>query len=546
MSRRASRALPLPSPPPPLASHPPRPRPRPAAALPSSRRHNSSAVPRPLSHPPPTHFQAPPTTKSYGQPLPSTHPHLLAPGELTLGISAREYADRRARLMEGLEDGAVVVITGGKTLYMTQNIFYRFRQRSNFWYLTGFEEPDSALVLQKDSSAKGYRMTLFVRQKDAYDELWNGARTGIEGACEVFGADDAVDSSYFTHRLRSLLSSSRGPVYIDLPDISPSRSRPSRSSRSFIDYLSGSTPKKSETDEMLDVLGKRELRSGAKAVERLRLIKSEAEVKVMRKAAEISCAAHSKMNSPIIIQVMRLAKPGISENALVSHFEHHTSLAGSPRPAYVPVCASGTQALTIHYIENNRRCKEGEMVLLDAGCEYGGYCSDITRTFPVSSTFSTAQKHLYEAVLRVLKHTTTYCTASANLSLEELHRISVDATRTELRDLGFQLRGGDLERVLYPHFVSHPLGVDLHDTMSFTRDEKLKAGMVITVEPGLYVPPLPHFPKGFHNQVVRLEDEVLVRDDDYVVLSVDAPKEVADVEARCLGLLDGVGVNKEE
>ncbi|GAA5823640.1 hypothetical protein JCM11251_000706 [Rhodosporidiobolus azoricus] len=538
MSGRATRALPshLPRPP---ASLPCRPRPPSSAGTASSRRHNSSAVPRPLSHPPAASYQAPTSaTKSYGQPLPSTHPHLLAPGELTIGISAEEYADRRRRLMEGLEDNAVVVIAGGKTLYMTQNIFYRFRQRSNFWYLTGFEEPDSALVLQKDSSAKGYRMTMFVPQKDAYDELWNGARSGIEGACEVFGADDAVDSSYFTHRLRSLLSSSRGPVYIDLPNINPTNTRSrSRPSRSFMDYLSGSQPKQSETDEILDVLGKRELKSAAKAVERLRVYKSEAEVKVMRKAADISCAAHSK--------VMRLAEPGISEHALVSHFEHHTALAGSPRPAYVPVCASGKQALTIHYINNNRQCQDGEMVLLDAGCEYGGYCSDITRTFPVSSTFSTAQKHLYEAVLRVLKHTTTYCTSSANLSMEELHRISVDATRTELRDLGFNLRGGDLERVLYPHFVSHPLGVDLHDTMSFSRDEKLKAGMVITVEPGLYVPPLPHFPKGFHNQVVRLEDEVLIREDDFVVLSVDAPKELVDVEARCQGLLDGVGVNKE-
>ncbi|BGP15230.1 aminopeptidase [Rhodosporidiobolus nylandii] len=427
-------------------------------------------------------------------------------------------------------------------MYMTQNIFYRFRPRSNFWYLTGFEEPDSALVLQKDSSAKGYKMTLLVRPKDSYDELWNGARSGIEGACEVFGADDAVDANYFTTRLRSLLSSSNGPVYIDLPHISPSSSYRLRHSRgmtrSFMDYLSGSTPARSETDEMLEALGKRDLRSAAREVEKLRLVKSEAEAAVMRRAADVSSAAHSK--------VMRLCRPGMSEAALVSHFEHHTSLHGSPRPAYVPVCASGAQALTIHYIENNRPCKEGEMVLLDAGCEWGGYASDITRTFPVSGRFSTAQKHLYEAVLRVVKTTTSYCKASSNLSLQDLHQISVDATRVELRDLGFNLRAGDLERVLYPHFVSHPLGVDLHDTMSFTRDENIKAGMVITIEPGIYVPPLPHFPKGFHNQVVRLEDEVLVQEDDYVVLSVNALKEIVDVEARCQGLLDGVGANRED
>ncbi|GAA5855657.1 hypothetical protein JCM8547_001636 [Rhodosporidiobolus lusitaniae] len=501
------------------------------------RRYNSASVPTPLSHPVSTAPFAPPPSKAYGQPLPSTHPHLLQPGELTLGITAKEYEQRRRALVNRLEDGAFVVIAGGKTVYMSQNIFYRFRQRSNFWYLTGFEGPDSALVLQKDSSARGYRMIMFVRPKDTYDELWNGSRSGIEGACEVFGADEAFDSTHFATRLRSILSSrSSAAVYIDLPDISPSsttRARSHRSpSRTFLSYLSGTPTPRSETDEMLEALGKRELRSAAREVERLRLIKSEAEVKVMRKAADISSAAHA--------EVMRLCTPGMSEHTLVSSFEYHTSLAGSVRPAYVPVCGSGAQALTIHYLDNNRRCEDGEMVLIDAGCEYGGYASDITRTFPVNGTFSTAQSHLYEAVLRVVKATTRACAASNNLSLEDLHRISVDATRTELRDLGFNLRGGDLERTLYPHFVSHPIGVDLHDTMSFTRDQKIQAGMAITIEPGLYVPPHSNFPKGFHNQVVRIEDEVLVREDDYVVLSVDAPKERVDVEAKCQGLLDGV------
>ncbi|GAA5975246.1 hypothetical protein JCM11641_004408 [Rhodosporidiobolus odoratus] len=524
-----------------------------SASSPSQpRRSYASAVPLPLSHPPPSSYASGPT-KSYGQPLPSTHPHLLAHGELTPGIQAKEYEQRRRKLMENLEDGATVVIAGGNIVYMSQNIFYRFRQRSNFWYLTGFEEPDSALILQKDSSSEGYRMTMFVQPKDSYDELWNGARSGIEGAVEIFGADDAVNSNYFASRLRSILSTSSGPVYIDLPSHTPTsvaRGSSRRSpSRSFLSYLTSSPTSKSEADEVLDMLSKRDVRSTEKEVERLRLIKSDAEVAVMKRAADISCAAHSKREefallslTPTRSQVMRLAKPGITESALVSHFEHHCSLAGSPRPAYVPVCASGKQALTIHYVENNRPCKEGEMVLLDAGCEYGGYASDVTRTFPVSSSFTSAQRDLYEAVLRVLKHTSSYCTASNSLSLEDLHRISVEATRTELRDLGFHgMRAGDLERVLYPHFVSHPLGVDLHDTRSFGREEKIKAGMVITIEPGLYVPPHPNFPKAFHNQVVRLEDEVHVQEEDHIVLSVEAPKEVADVEAVCRGWREEAG-----
>ncbi|GAA5869896.1 hypothetical protein JCM3774_000523 [Rhodotorula dairenensis] len=545
-------------------------RPRPAAVISPSLppRFQSSAACAPLAHPSGSQGRFAPSTetKSYGQPLPSTHPHLLQPGELTPFISADEYHNRRKKLVDSLEDGAVVVIAGGKIQYMTQNIFYRFRQQSNMWYLTGFEEPDSAVVIEKNSSSRGYKMTLFCQPKDPYDELWNGSRTGLEGARTIFGADESCDSAHFGWRIKNLLTSnSSGPVYIDLPSHSVStfsRTRARSPSRTFLQYLSsaGSGKPVDESDEVMAALQKREVKSAASKVERLRLIKSDAEVKAMRKAADVSADAHSK--------VMRFAQPGQLESQLVAHFEYNTSMQGGSRPAYVPVCASGSQALTIHYVENNRPIKAGEMVLLDAGCEWGGYASDITRTFPVSGSFTTPQKHLYEAVLRVEKACIEQSTASADMTLEELHRLSVDLTRVELVDLGFNLRGGDLERILYPHFLSHPLGIDLHDTRTFGRDEKcviaalrygtsrkalllilsscdrgglrIQAGMVITIEPGLYVPPLPHFPKGFHNQVVRIEDEVLVREDDCVVLSVDAPKEVVDVEARCQGLLDGV------
>ncbi|BGP47215.1 aminopeptidase [Rhodotorula kratochvilovae] len=552
MARTALRSLartaaPRPSPPaaalPRLCAPPPAP-----VARPSSRRGYASAACAPLQHPtrPQVPVNAGATEKSYGQPLPASHPHLLAPGELTPGISAREYAQRRRALVDRLDDGAVVVVAGGKTVYLSQNIFYRFRQRSNFWYLTGFEEPDSALIIEKTSCAKGYKMTLFCPPKEPYHELWNGPRTGLDGARDILGADEAYDSTSFARQLQSILSSnSRGPVYIDLPSVSPttfSRTRPrTHKARSLLDYLSPSgsgTPTiPDEVDDVLAALQKRNVRSAAAEVERLRLIKSEAEVRVMRKAADASAAAHAK--------VMRFARPGLTEHHLTSHFAYHTSLRGATREAYVPVCASGAQALTIHYLDDNRPLRQGETVLIDAGCEWGGYASDITRVFPVSGTFSTAQAHLYEAVLRIEKACITYCRANANLSLEELHRLSVDMTRTELQDLGFHLRGGDLERVLYPHFLTHPLGVDLHDTMTFGRNEKIQEGMVITIEPGIYVPPLAHFPKGFHNLVVRIEDEVVVGAEDPTVLSVNAPKELVDVEACCQGLLEDVGRPKE-
>lgn len=173
---------------------------------------------------------------------------------------------------------------------------------------------------------------------------------------------------------------------------------------------------------------------------------------------------------------MRFCEPtatsSLLESSLVAHFEYQTALAGSPRLAYVPVCASGASGLTIHYTKNLLPLYAGDLVLLDAGCEFSGYASDITRTFPISGTFSSPQRDLYEAVLRVQKACIKLCTAELGMSLDGLHDKSCALMRTELRDLGFNLRGSEMERVLYPHFVGHPLGIDLHDTGSFGRNER--------------------------------------------------------------------------
>lgn len=160
-----------------------------------------------------------------------------------------------------------------------------------------------------------------------------------------------------------------------------------------------------------------------------------------------------------------------TESSLVAHFEYITALGGAARPAYVPVCASGTSSLTIHSISNRLPLQDDDLVVLDAGCELSGYASDITRTFPVSGKFSSAQRDLYQAVLQVQKECIKLCTEEAGLSMERLHRKSVEVMRVELRNLGFSMRGGELERTLYPHFLTHPLGIDLHDTPGFSRGE---------------------------------------------------------------------------
>lgn len=359
-------------------------------------------------------------------------------------------------------------------------------------------------------------MTMFVRSKDNIDEVWNGARSGREGAIDVFGADDvcgdlkpslqgpiadlahsqATDISMLAPRLKSILNSgaassrpSLQPIYVDFEGVpSSSRLRP-KPRTSLFDLLVPNGRSFDDADEVAALLtgSGRQVKSASREIEKLRLIKSPAEIKVLRRAADISSDAHAKVSLgstfltlarslSLSIQVMRFCEPtavsGRTEASLVSHFEYTTSLAGSDRPAYVPVCASGPSSLTIHYISNRLPLNDGELVVLDAGCEWGGYASDITRTFPISGKFSSAQRDLYQAVLNVQKACIELCTEEAGVSMERLHRKSVDVMRVELINLGFQMKGGDLERTIYPHFLTHPLGIDLHDTPGFSRGEK--------------------------------------------------------------------------
>lgn len=460
----------------------------------------------------------------YGQPLFPSHPHLLRPHELTPGIPLEEYELRRKELMDSLPSDSVVISVAAPIKYMSGNIFYKFRQASDFWYLTGFEEPDAAVILEKTSASRGYRMTLFCNGKDSVKEKWEGARTSFSDALSIFKADDALSIHSFPSQLKSV-ASLYSNIYIDLPNASLKRSP--RTVKSLLRYLSPSVQLRLEHESVVESLSSSRRRPLAPLVAKLRSIKSECEQQVMRAAADISGNAFAK--------TMRFTRPGISESAIAAHFEYLCRLSGSQRLAYVPVVASGPNALIIHYTSNNQVVEDGEMILMDAGCEYNGYASDITRTYPVSGRFTPAQRDLYTAVLNTQKSLISICTETGSLSLHDLHQRSCDLLRSELNQLDFRLHTGDLERVLYPHFLSHPIGIDLHESTTFDRGEQLKAGMVITVEPGLYVPPTPQFPKCYHNMGIRIEDEVLVGKEHSVVLSVSAPKEIEDVEGTCLG-----------
>ncbi|TFK64905.1 peptidase M24 [Pluteus cervinus] len=463
---------------------------------------------------------------SFGQPLFQSHPHLLQPDELTPGIPSEDYELRRKRLMDSLPSGSAVVSVAAPMKFLSGNIFYKYRQASDFWYLTGFEEPDSAVILEKTSCSKGYKMILFSAGKNSEKEKWEGAKTGFLQAGTIFRADDALPIDSFATYLKSVTSNC-STIFVDLPP-THTRRGPRGTTKSIMKYLSAHSSR-SDHDAVIDALSSSKRKPLAPEVGRLRTIKSIAERDVMRAAADISGRAHAK--------TMRFTRPGLSEAALAAHFEYLCSLSGAQRLAYVPVVASGPNALIIHYTSNNQVIREGEIVLIDAGCEYNGYASDITRSYPATGKFTEPQRDLYSAVLTTQKALIQLCHESAGLSLYELHRKSCELLRVELLQIGFSLYSGDLERILYPHFLSHPIGIDLHESTHFDRTSSLKEGMVITIEPGIYVPPTPNFPRHFHNIGIRIEDEVLVGKTNPVVLSVTAPKEIADVEGACQGLL---------
>ncbi|WRT65859.1 uncharacterized protein IL334_002810 [Kwoniella shivajii] len=481
----------------------------------------------------------------YGQPHPSSHPHLVKSTELTPGIPAEEYESRRKKLMDSLGEGSKVICMGGTVRLMSQSIFYRFRQSTDFYYLTGFNEPDSTLILEyAPSTSRGYKYTLFVPPKDSHDALWEGERAGVEGAINIFGADEAHPNTSLSSFLPSLLSVSPGQsIYASLPPKpSPSASSqpfqpPSPRRRSSLLKLFSSSSNSTElnpTDPphllLAAALSSEHVLPLEKPIQKIRMIKSTLELKMMKQAAEISSHAHTK--------VMRMAKPNSKERDLEALFEYECIVNGAERQAYVPVVASGANALVIHYTRNDCVLDQNDLVLIDAGCEYNMYCSDITRTFPVSGQFSDPQRDLYTAVLNAQKECIRRCTIEGDVTLSELHRASCGLLLEELRQIGFKLTVGDVERTLYPHFLSHHLGSDLHDCPTRDRSATLVEGNVISVEPGIYVPYDNRFPKHFHGLGIRIEDEVALTKDGPLVLSANAPKEIKDVEGACQGLLE--------
>ncbi|KAF2020978.1 hypothetical protein BU24DRAFT_339405 [Aaosphaeria arxii CBS 175.79] len=446
----------------------------------------------------------------FGQPLHETHPHLLKPGEITPGITAQEYYDRRVNLAKALPPNSIAVLAASDVKYRSGAVFYKFHQDPDFLYLTGFNEPDALAVIEKVDDSGEHNFHLYVRPKDTQAELWEGARSGVQAAEDVFNADTAGDVNTLPKILPEILKRTK-EVYTDLPGSLISRNTLSR-------YLSGQEP--SRTGGIATVLRDA---AGVKVkplrhmMNELRVIKSEAEIKNMRKAGQHSGRA--------ITDAMRQTFQ--FEKDLDSFLDYWFKQDGCDGPAYVPVVAGGINANTIHYVTNDMQFKPDDLVLVDAGAEYGGYITDISRTWPVSGKFTPAQRDLYTLLLNVQRTCVALCHEDSNLTLDKLHGIAKSRLEDGLKSLGFDMSDKDAINTIFPHHLGHYIGLDVHDSPGFPRSRQFEKGMCVTVEPGIYVPNDERWPAWARGIGMRIEDSVCVREDGPYVFSTEAVKEVS-------------------
>ncbi len=428
------------------------------------------------------------------------------------------YKMRRDSLMQSYP-GAVFLFPSNPDYIRNSDVHYPFRQDSNFFYLTGFEEAESFLILApKKLGWSDYRTILFVSPRDSEKEMWEGERYGIEGAQKIFGADEAYSIHELDKKLPELLNAAdrvfyrmgqhlRADSHV-MAALETHRRNQGRSGRALLPVEDSSGP-----------LGE------------MRLYKSADEIELMRKACRLTALAHCA--------VMKEVRPGMNEREIEALVDYIFRKEGCSRVGYGSIVAAGKNAACLHYRSNNDVMKDGDLLLMDAGGEYGYYSADITRTFPVGRKFNSHQAQVYDLVLRAQKEAIAMTRPGAKLP--DIHKhvcqvmieglLSLELLKGKPDDI---LKSGEYRR-FYPHNTSHWLGMDVHDAGLYMRNGEpraLESGIVFTIEPGFYVQPTDHLtPVEYHNIGIRIEDDILVTAQGCEVLTRDAPKERSDLEA---------------
>lgn len=431
-------------------------------------------------------------------------------------LDIEPFIDRRLRLIARMNaaGGGVAVIPTAPERHRNRDTHYPYRFDSYFHYLSGFGEPEAAIVL---IAGKSPRSILFCREKNEEREIWDGYRHGPERARALFGFDEAWTIGDLDIRLPDLLADQpilwSGFGYDPVWD-----ERITRALNAV------------RANARAGIVPPHSLRDVHAELDEMRLIKGASELATMRRAADISAEAHRR--------AMRLTRPGMHEYEVEAELLHAFRKAGSQYPAYPSIVASGPNACVLHYVDNNRRMNDGELLLIDAGCELDGYASDITRSFPVNGRFSPAQRDIYQIVLAAQQAARAEIRPGAHWN--QPHEAAVRTIAQGLIDVG--LLTGSLDGVLeqgdyrrfYMHRTGHWLGRDVHDAGEYKQGgqwRSLEAGMVMTVEPGCYIRPAPDVATEFWNIGIRIEDDAVVTDDGCVYITDGVPRELDEIEA---------------
>jgi len=431
-------------------------------------------------------------------------------------ISKKEYADRRKDLMSMMAGNSIAVIAAAPEKVRSKDTLYPYKQSTNFSYLSGFSEP-CAVMLLIPNRQQG-ECVLFCRDKDPLRETWDGLRLGPIEAKQALALDDAFPIDDIDDILPGLLEGKNHIYYSAGKDKAFDKQLIQWVDEVTLDKESDSEPCCEQVD--LDHL-----------LAELRLIKSAAEIKLMRKAADISAEAHCR--------AMRFCQPGQYEYQLQAEIEHQFMMSGATGPAYTSIVGGGKNACILHYIENQSALKSGDLVLIDAGCEYQNYAADITRTFPINGKFSTAQAAIYDIVLAA--QTAAINCISPGVTYDQANKATIEVITQGLVELGIlkghveQLIAEGAYREFYMHSVSHWLGMDVHDVGDYKINNQWRvyeAGMLLTIEPGIYIAAdNQNVDKKWRGIAVRIEDDILVTKAGREVLTDGVPKQRDQIES---------------
>ena len=421
------------------------------------------------------------------------------------GVSMKLYKKRQKALAKQLEPNSLAVIYSGDVKVRSNDTEYPFRVDSNFYYLCGFDKPGAVLVLQKGK--KSYKTSLFVEPRDAKKEQWIGKMQGVKEAKSTLGISRVYPLKSLEKKIAKIAKRLPNALYYDFKrDLSsPFRDLASKTKRCYhLPYL----------------------------IAKMRLVKSKEELELIKKAIAITKEAH--------IEAMRVYKAQRKEAWLAARMELIFKQRGASHTAYETIVAGGARANILHYTKKDKKLKAGSLVLIDAGCEYGYYASDITRTIPVDGRFSKPQKRIYSLVLDTQKRIIAMCAEGVKLS--KLQQEAARLLCSGLVRLGILkgsvkklLKKGTYKRY-YPHGIGHYLGLDVHDALPYVdeqgREIALRAGMVITIEPGIYLPKSDKsIPKRYRGIGVRIEDDILITKKGCINLSAAIPKEIGQIES---------------